>query len=178
MNEKKKDVLKIILPLAILISIDLLVKSWVSNNLSLGERIDIFGDTFTLVRVESRAMQFQKFIGGFSILEISGWIIKILFLVIFIRAWKKDVSTVLRLSLSLILFGIIGNLLDRFIFMNEWGDSYRSLSYFYDRLTDRHTSISSTLSSLGLITSIGFLIIRFKEFKGIFQSKNSKRLEP
>ncbi len=95
--------------------IDQIFKFWIKTNMVIGEEIPVFGKWFILHFVENKGMAFGLELGGdwgklclslFRIVAITGigwyWLSLI----------KKDVHIGLIISISFILTGAIGNILD------------------------------------------------------------------
>jgi len=123
MSAGKKSVLLIIL---ILIA-DQILKFWVKTHMVLGEERQIFGDWGLLHFIENNGMAFGMEIGGST-----GKIILSLFRVVAITgiSWflvtlvKKKSYLGLILSVSAILAGAIGNIIDSAFYGMIFGESY------------------------------------------------------
>ncbi|MFH1735975.1 MAG: signal peptidase II [bacterium] len=109
-----------LLPTAVVIILDQLTKIWIRSAMQLGKSIPIFGqDFFRLSHVENVGVAFGMKAGTpfFLIIFTS---IASLFIAYLILAAAKPGSLaeppLVRFSLSLILGGAIGNLIDRIIF--------------------------------------------------------------
>lgn len=170
----QKNIFIVISPIIALVIIDLIIKYWISNNLLLGQRQELIGDVFMIIPINNLGMAFG-FGSGLSIIDIGSWTIKIIFSVLFIKILNVKTLNIFKLSSALILFGWIGNLLDR-LFLSRGIKGYRFMDYFYDNLiTQNITNISSILSLTGWIIFLIFIIIRFKDFKKIFQKTKRKQ---
>jgi lipoprotein signal peptidase len=173
MDKERRNILKVISLIALLVIIDLLIKSWVANNFGLGQKQELLGSSFMLVRVDNLGMA-TRLNSNLNIQEIGGWGFKILSSVLFIKIFRKETLSVFKVSSTLILFGWIGNLLDR-IFLSKGNQAYRFMDYFYENvLTNSVTNISSILSMTGWIILFIFIIVRFREFKKIFNRAGNK----
>ena len=109
--------------------IDQAVKFWVKTNMSLGQEFNVLGDWFIIHFTENPGMAFGMQISGnygklilsvFRIVAISG-IIYYLYLLT-----RKKVSNGLIISLSLVLAGAIGNMIDSAFY----GMIFSSSNYF------------------------------------------------
>lgn len=109
--------------------IDQAVKFWVKTNMSLGQEFNVLGDWFIIHFTENPGMAFGMQISGnygklilsvFRIFAISG-IIYYLFVIT-----RKKVSNGLIISLSLVLAGAIGNMIDSAFY----GMIFSSSNYF------------------------------------------------
>jgi len=103
------------------------------------------------------------------LIQIIGWIFKIAFL-FFYKNSKKDTLNISKIATTLIIFGWIGNLLDRLLISDNNG-SYVQIDYFFDNvITKTATNISSMPSLTGWILLLIFAVIKFKKFKAIFKN--------
>lgn len=109
--------------------IDQAVKFWVKTNMSLGQEFNVLGDWFIIHFTENPGMAFGMQISGnygklilsvFRIFAISG-IIYYLYVIT-----RKKVSNGLIISLSLVLAGAIGNMIDSAFY----GMIFSSSNYF------------------------------------------------
>lgn len=114
---------------AIVLIIDQAVKFWIKTNMSLGQEYNVLGDWFIIHFTENPGMAFGMQIAGnygklilsvFRILAIGG----IVYYVYVIT--RKKVSSGLLISLSLILAGAIGNMIDSAFY----GMIFSSSNYF------------------------------------------------
>ena len=114
---------------AIVLVIDQAVKFWVKTNMSLGQEFNVLGDWFIIHFTENPGMAFGMQISGnygklilsvFRIFAIAG-IIYYLYVIT-----RKKVSNWLIISLSLVLAGAIGNMIDSAFY----GMIFSSSNYF------------------------------------------------
>jgi signal peptidase II len=109
--ELKKAVFIIVL----ILIIDQVVKIWVKTHMHLGQEYPIFGNWFLIHFTENEGMAFGMRLGGsygklllslfriIAIIAISWWLYKVT---------RKPAPTGLIISISLVLAGAIGNILD------------------------------------------------------------------
>jgi len=130
MSKTTKSVLFI---LAILI-LDQSLKIWIKTNMTLGQEHRIIGDWFILHFIENNGMAFgMEFAGktGKQILSIFrifaivgiGWYL--------LHLIKKDISYGLIFSISAILAGAIGNMIDSAFYGMIFNDSYFQVASFF-----------------------------------------------
>lgn len=106
---------KALLFVFVLLVIDQIIKFWVKTNMMLGEDIFVFGDWFRIHFTENIGMAFGIQLGGsygkliLSILRITAIIGIIWYL---LNLAKNNSPTVTIISISLILAGAIGNIID------------------------------------------------------------------
>lgn len=113
-EQKKKTLLVTLLVIGILV-IDQIIKIWVKTTMFIGESIPVFGSWFQILFIENEGMAFGMKFGGdigkiiltLFRLVASGAIIWILAILI----WKNS-SKFLLVSVSLILAGAFGNIID------------------------------------------------------------------
>jgi len=98
-------------PTAALLLFDRLTKLWAMNSLALGEPQPLIGHVIRLTRVHNIGGAFGIFPGsGTLFIAVSA----VISLVVFLVLLSKSVSSwLLRLGLSIVLAGAIGNLIDR-----------------------------------------------------------------
>lgn len=114
---------------AIVLIIDQALKVWIKTNMSLGQEFNVLGDWFIIHFTENPGMAFGMQISGnygklilsvFRIIAISG-IVYYLYIIT-----RKKVSNGLLISLSLVLAGAIGNMIDSAFY----GMIFSSSNYF------------------------------------------------
>jgi signal peptidase II len=104
----------IYIPVIIIVLLDQISKFIVKKSMYLYESIEVFGDFFRLTYIENPGMAFgiqleSKFL--FTILSVCAAIIVLIYLI-----RLPNERLLFRFSLSLILGGAIGNLIDRLIY--------------------------------------------------------------
>lgn len=123
MSPAKKSLLVIV---SILIA-DQIIKIWVKTNMTLGQEIRVLGDWFIIHFLENRGMAFGMDLPGdhgklilsvFRILAISAiaWYL--------VQLIRKQAPGGLTISISLILAGAIGNLIDSAFYGMIFSDSF------------------------------------------------------
>jgi signal peptidase II len=113
----------------IILLIDQSVKFWIKTNMSLGQEYKVLGDWFIIHFTENPGMAFGlEFAGEYGKLALS--IFRIIAIIgIFYYLWKitrKEVHTGLLVSLSLVLAGAMGNMIDSAFY----GMLFSSSNYF------------------------------------------------
>ena len=97
-------------------------------------------------------------------------ILKLFFIIITIKIYNRNINGFLKFSFTIITAGIIGELIDKLIFMKgNW--SYVSTEYLHIVPFQGVISISSIMIDFGFILSLLAIIIKFKSFKTIFKKK-------
>ena len=109
---RKKKITILILSI-VLIIIDQVSKILVVNNLSVGESKNIIDGFFSLTYVKNTGAAWGMFSNGTLILGLLSMVFSIILIKHVIES--KKLSTLSVISYSLLLSGIIGNMLDRFI---------------------------------------------------------------
>lgn len=123
MSKKKISILVIVLVLLI----DQTLKIWIKTNFHIGEEIRLIGNWFILHFIENNGMAY-----GFEFAGEYGKIALSLFRIVAVAAigWylfreiKKGIPTGLVVSISLILAGAIGNIIDSAFYGLIFSDSY------------------------------------------------------
>lgn len=118
----------------LIIVADQVLKFWVKTNMMLGEEIPVFGKWFLIHFVENNGMAFgfefagdygKYFLSIFRIAAVSGifWYLT--------RLWVKNVPMGFVVSVSLILSGAIGNIIDSAFFGLIYDDSYGQIATLF-----------------------------------------------
>ncbi|WP_018342733.1 signal peptidase II [Cytophaga aurantiaca] len=166
MNKRTIQILKIILPIALLVAIDLLIKFQVRTHLEYGQMIELLGDKLMLTHVDNMGM------AGFNVFKIGIWIFKGFTLILFILILRKNSLPIFMISSTLILLGWLGNSLDRLFFAKNT-EGYMFMDYFYENIiTHTITNISSLLTIAGCILLLFSIIAHFNAFKDIFRKNH------
>jgi signal peptidase II len=125
---------KSILLISIILVFDQILKIWIKTSMSLGQEINVFGDWFILHFTENNGMAFgmdlpgvygKIFLSLFRLAAISGIII---FLV---RLMKQNSNPGLIISISLILAGAVGNMIDSAFYGMIFSDSYGRIASLF-----------------------------------------------
>ena len=104
--------MRVFIPSFIVIFLDQLSKIWIKNNYSLYESQNILGDFLRFTYVENPGLAFGIRLGNLKLLVTIVSIFIASYLV-FLLYNSKELVYIEKLSLSLILGGAIGNLIDR-----------------------------------------------------------------
>jgi signal peptidase II len=129
MSKKKLAILVIVLVLLI----DQTLKIWIKTNFKIGDEIRLIGNWFILYFIENNGMAY-----GFELAGEYGKIALSLFRIVAVSAigWylfreiKKGIPTGLAVSISLILAGAIGNIIDSAFYGLIFTDSYGRVAEF------------------------------------------------
>jgi signal peptidase II len=99
-----------VLPITLVV-LDRLTKLWAAKNLSLGIPVPLVGDLVRLTRVHNTGGAFGVFPQGQALfLAVSAVVAVSLFLVL---VFARELRSLLRFGLMLVLAGAVGNLIDR-----------------------------------------------------------------
>ncbi len=129
MNITKKAILLII----IILIIDQVLKVWIKTSMLLGQEIHVFGDWFIIHFTENKGMAFGMNIPGnygkiiltlFRIAAVIGISFYLRYLI------KHQSHPGLILSISLILAGALGNIVDSVFYGVLFSESYTSVAEF------------------------------------------------
>ncbi len=122
-----------ILIISVLVILDQVVKFWIKTHFVLGQEIHVLGNWFIIHFVENNGMAFGfEFAGEYgkmflSIFRIAAVIVMVWYLV---RISKKETPLGFMISLSLIIAGAFGNIIDS-AFYGMWFDhSYGQVASF------------------------------------------------
>ncbi|MBN1181543.1 MAG: signal peptidase II [Bacteroidales bacterium] len=169
MNRFKYVTKKFFLLVLILIIVDLLIKYIIISKLHQYQRIALLHGFIELCRIQTNSAAF-----GFASLNILGIIrlvLQVTFMILFIRIQFVSVNKWYKYSSALVVFGWIGNYLDKIIFSNG-EKTYAHLDYFYVRgFSHSILNLSTVMTLTGWIAFIMVIIIRFKDLKIIFHKK-------
>lgn len=106
---------KSLLIVAAILLIDQVIKFWIKTNMALGQEYNVFGDWFLIHFTENPGMAFGlEFSGDYGKLILSLFrIIAITVLLVYMyNITRHKVSNLVLVSLSLVLAGAIGNMID------------------------------------------------------------------
>jgi signal peptidase II len=164
---KEKVKLRILIIVLTITVLDLIIKAWALSALGFGNQMKLAGDIFLIVPVKNIRMSLG-ISNYWSIAVILDLLFKLLFLVFFTRIHNRVIADGFKWSSALILFGWIGNFIDRLLF-SEGDSSYIHMDYFYDGLVTRSvTSITTAMILAGWIVLLVVTIVRFRDLKKIF----------
>ncbi|WP_462317704.1 lipoprotein signal peptidase [Marinilabilia sp.] len=119
--------------LAILI-IDQALKIWVKTNMMLGDEFSVFGNWFYIHFVENNGMAFGMELGGdfgkifLSIFRIVAVVGIVWYL---IKLARKDAPTGLIVSVSMVLAGALGNIIDSAFYGMIFNHSYSQIASLF-----------------------------------------------
>ncbi len=118
-NDKNQQIIyplkKSLIIVTIILIIDQVVKFWIKTNMTLGQEFHVFGDWFIIHFTENPGMAFgMEFSGDYGKLLLSLFrIVAITVLLIYMyNITRQKVSNLVLVSLSLVLAGAIGNMID------------------------------------------------------------------
>jgi len=120
---------KAFLIVAVILIIDQAVKFWIKTTMSLGQEINVMGDWFIIHFTENPGMAFgMQFSGNYGKLLLSIFrIIAIVGIIYYLYViTRKKVKTGLIVSLSMVLAGAMGNMIDSAFY----GMIFSSSNYF------------------------------------------------
>ncbi len=151
---------------------DLVVKIFIIKNFETGEIIPKLNGWIAIGRIETLRMPFG-FNGGpgfFGYLVIA---VQVVFVIFFIRIQSREVDKFFKLATVFIVFGWIGNYLDRLFFAKgNW--AYVNLDYFNLALAGNSViNLSSLMILIGWFLLIVVALLKFSEFKSLFRKNTS-----
>ena len=149
-----------------LIILDLLFKILINKNYEQGQYNQILGGLITIgnVKTISMALGFEI---SYKIILVIRIVIQLLFVLLFFRVQGLNVKILYKYSITLLIFGWLGNYMDRFILMS--GDlNYQHLDYLRLIGFRPFMNISTVMVSLGWILLLIAIVTGFKEIKMIF----------
>lgn len=113
---------------------DQVLKFWIKTNMMLGEEIPVFGDWFIIHFVENNGMAFGfEFAGDYGkyFLSIFRIIAVIAILWYLAKLWKRNVPYGVIISVSLILAGAVGNIIDSAFYGLIYNESYGQVASLF-----------------------------------------------
>lgn len=146
-----------------LIILDLIFKNLILSNFEQGSYEKIGGGLMNIGKVKTTQRPF-----GSGLFNTLFPIAQILFVLLTFRLQKLEIHKLFKYSSAMIVFGWIGNFLDKLILSN-WESGYVHLDYFNIGRKGPFMNISSILASIGLILFVVAIIIGFKDLKKIFK---------
>ena len=145
--------MRVFIPSFIVVILDQLTKIWVKNNFSLFESRNIIGDFLRFSYVENPGIAFGIRIGNLTVL-VTLISIAIATYLVFLLYNSKQLEYLEKLSLSLILGGAVGNLIDR-ILIYVPNSTYNGVIDFIDVGVSGHRwyifNIADSAVTMGII---------------------------
>ena len=145
--------MRVYIPSLIVVIIDQLTKIWVKNNFSLFESRNIIGDFLRFSYVENPGIAFGIRIGNLKVL-VTVISIAIATYLAFLLYNSKHLEYLEKFSLSLILGGAVGNLIDR-ILIYVPNSTYNGVIDFIDVGVSGHRwyifNIADSAVTMGII---------------------------
>lgn len=120
--------------IAVFLIVDQIVKIWVKTHMMLGEEIPLIGDWCLLHFVENEGMAFgMKFGGdvGKLILTLFRFVASVALCIYLVYLIKRETRTTLLVSMSLIIAGAVGNLIDCCFYDVIFSDNYYQLATLF-----------------------------------------------
>lgn len=120
---------KSLLIVAVILFFDQVFKFWIKTNMTLGQEFNVFGDWFIIHFTENPGMAFGlEFSGNYGKLILSLFrLVAITVLVVYIyNLTRQKASNLVLVSLSLVLAGAMGNMIDSAFY----GMIFSSSNYF------------------------------------------------
>ncbi|WP_282039737.1 lipoprotein signal peptidase [Saccharicrinis aurantiacus] len=118
---------------ALVLIVDQALKIWVKTNMMLGEEFNIIGDWFIIHFIENNGMAFgMELAGKFGKVLLSVFRIVAVFGIGYYlyQLTKKKAPTGLIVSISLVLAGALGNIIDSAFYGLLFSDSYPQVATF------------------------------------------------
>ena len=158
----------------IIILIDLLLKTWIIKNSDFGEVIISIKNFLIVARIETHTLSWGLR-SQFDYSTIIKAVFFLLFLILFIRLIMRKANHVFTTSVFMIIAGWGGNYLDKLLFSTS--ASYQQLDYLsFDLISSAFINLGFLVTMAGWLLLIFFVIIKFKDFKRIFESKPSRQI--
>lgn len=115
--------------------LDQVLKIWVKTNMHIGDHYNILGDWFVIHFIENNGMAFgMEFAGKYGKILLSLFRVVAISAIswyLFARLIKNKVPKGLIISVSLILAGAIGNLIDSAFYGMIFNESYSQIASFF-----------------------------------------------
>lgn len=124
---------KSLLIIGIILLIDQILKIWIKTNMMLGEEYRIFGNWFIIHFVENNGMAFgMELAGRFGKVFLSVFrIVAVIGIGVYLyRLTKKDAPLGLIISVSMVLAGALGNIIDSAFYGMLFNESYLQVATF------------------------------------------------
>lgn len=151
---------------------DLVIKYFITMKFQPGETISFANSWITIGRIENLRLPLG-FVGGLDVVGYITIAVQLLFLMLFIRIQIRDVDPYFKYSSVLIVFGWIGNYLDRLFFAKgNW--AYMHMDYFNLALAGKSViNLSSLMILIGWFLLLVVALLKFSEFKSLFRKNAS-----
>lgn len=120
--------------IAVFLVVDQIVKIWVKTHMMLGEEIPLIGDWCMLHFVENKGMAFGMAFGGDVgklILTLFRFVASVALCIFLVHLIKKETRTTLLVSISLIIAGAVGNLIDCCFYGVIFSDNYYQVATLF-----------------------------------------------
>lgn len=134
MNNKKKQTGLIVILVAAILIVDQAVKIWVKTHMQIGEEIPLIGSWCLLHFTENEGFAFGMSLGGVfgKLLLTMVRLAASIFIVWFLsRLIRQQGRTSLIYSLTLILAGAVGNIIDSCVYGLIFNESYYSVATLF-----------------------------------------------
>jgi len=128
--------LRIFIPAISVLILDQFTKIWVKNTFTLYDSKNIIGDFLRISYVENPGIAFGIRVGNLSIL-ITAISLAIAIYIVYYLFTNRDIPSLERIGLSLILGGAIGNLIDRILVLIP-NSTYNGVIDFIDMGFNNH----------------------------------------
>lgn len=120
--------------IAVFLVVDQIVKIGVKTHMMLGEEIPLIGDWCMLHFVENKGMAFGMAFGGDVgklILTLFRFVASVALCIFLVHLIKKETRTTLLVSISLIIAGAVGNLIDCCFYGVIFSDNYYQVATLF-----------------------------------------------
>ena len=120
--------------MAIVLIADQWLKIWVKTHMVIGEEINLIGDWCKLNFIENEGMAFGFAFGGSAgklLLTLFRLVASVALVWLLLRQLKKNANYLLLISLSLIIVGAVGNLVDSCFYGVVFSESYPNVAVMF-----------------------------------------------
>jgi lipoprotein signal peptidase len=150
-----------------IIALDFISKIVVIKTFQPYEHIEWLGGLIGIGRISTVKMSFG-FRFGYASIDIVQIILDLILVIGFFKIQRIEISKLYKYAATLIVFGLLGNYLDRAILANG-NIGYLNLSYL--NLNNSFTNLSSLMHTIGWTLLLIALISKFSDFKLIFRKQ-------
>jgi lipoprotein signal peptidase len=159
--------------LSILLSItDLIIKYLIAETFEPGELNSHLNGWVLIGRIENLRFPLG-FNGGVGVFGYAVIAIQVVLVMFFVRIQIREADKYFKYSSALIVFGWVGNYLDRLFFANDnW--AYVHLDYFNLAIAGKSfINLSSLMILTGWILFIAVALLKFNQFIGLLRKSRS-----
>lgn len=161
----KQGAIRSLIIILIIVMTDLIIKSWITNNLEAGQTQTVLGGALVVANIKNMKLALGMGIDYLGYLRI---LFQLVFVVLFIRIQTVNTTgRLFKIASLLIVTGWTGNYIDKFLF-SKGNSAYLWMDYL-SVFSMPFINLSSLMIYVGWLLFFLALIIQFGDMKVIFR---------